>query len=403
MVRVRTLQQNCFLRSSPVITNKRNTAHYFHLCFTCLFLLLTASLSQAVVTLSLPNGVSYTFDNKGSELKKRSYKYISASETSETSESQDAIHLTLDKQQGLIRYSYGQTSHSKTARGDLYITLVVPAGEEMPVKTLGVQYLKSDSEFDDDIPETLSLVEGVAFSEIQPGSLGCNVPATEPRMLKPAGSAQSTLPSFEISTKAKSHVLWSKVNDICFDELEFHSPVLQLDSGSFPFQTQNVTPQESATLVFHFVPSDGSSASIVVHSCTGATATATGNRLLGVDDLNMLSMLDTLDTFVSIVRLGGVPNHEIEAIKSGPNTDYEKSYKLLLAIHQQKGDEFTSEYFAELCERVGKGTLASRVRTGKLEVTLEDQDLQAEMSTIGQYIDAEYCGKTGHEYGVYTA
>ena len=374
MPRVQALQQSCILK--------------LYLQTACLFILLLTGLSHAV-KLSLPHDVSYTFESGKSTLKKHSYSHM------DMRKDKDETQLTLEKQrqQGFVRYVYGDNKKfNREARGDLYITVVVPADDQATAKSVGVRYFKDGVSCYDEMPESTSLVKNVTFSEEQIGSLESRVQMSEPQTLAPVKKegTKKKLP-MEVKTAAKSHVLWSKVSDVQFEDLELGAPKLMLESGIFQFKTDGVVPLEPVTLVLHFIPSDDSPASLVIHSCTGSSAAVSaegGDRELEDHDLNDLSVLDTLDTFVTIARQAGITDADIKTVRATNAVDHDKSLDLLQRIKQKLGDGFTSEYLAGLCEKVSKGTLANRIRTGALTVTIEDQDLQTEMSTMGQFITA---------------
>ena len=372
--------QHSILQMHSSLARKSEMPKSVCLYVICLLLLFITSQSYAAFKLFLPNNLSYLVENGSNSLNEHAFKDISADNKA------GGIRLNLEGQQGFKRYTYGHTLNQK-AKGNLYITAVMPADDTAPLRKLGVRYFREnlDDKSYDRVPTSIPLLKDVKFNEIQVGSLGSNVSVSAPGVFTPAESSQCEQP-FELSIAAKSHVLWSEVRDVCFGDLDFSSPALLLDRGELSFKQRSSVAQESATLVLHFIPSDDSAASIVIHSSAGSVAAGGDNQVLDVMDITQIALLDTVQTFAEIARHAGVQEVDIISAQRRATGDSDQGFQILQTILQEKGDQFTSGYLALLCERANKKALATRIRTGNLSVSIEDQELQAQMSSIGQFI-----------------
>ena len=292
-----------------------------------------------------------------------------------------------------LRSSGHQQSGQKSEKGTLYLNLISipPKGEELSPasRILGIACMKPNNTlpgFPTLAAETMRLTTAMGGRIVGHGQ-ACS--SEEPIINQDQDSFQAAL-----SVPDGGYALIMKIEDIDYSTIDFTSPTLIVDEKNYPLTHDSSSPTlpESSTLILmYFVPDDQSFHDLHIHMTRASgTASISAGRELTEQDLQHLANLATLDTLVGTIRASGeVTDNQISTIKEqyGANLN-EASFQLLKVLLEKKASNMTAEFLAGLLDSENHRVLADRVRSGKLQLTEQDEAFQAEMVTAGTILGA---------------
>ena len=345
--------------------------------------------------IKLPGDVKYTLQQRFTAQDKKAFSNTSLESSLESSFEQLSIsHSSAPLGYMQLKSSGHQQSGQKSEKGTLYLNLVSipPKGEESSPasRILGIACIKPNITLPD-FPTTLA-AETMRLTTVMGGRIvghGQACSSEEPITNQDQDSFQAAL-----SVPDGGYALIMKIEDIDYSTINFTSPTLIVDEKNYPLTHDSSSPTlpESSTLILmYFVPDDQSFHDLHIHMtrASGTAATSAG-RELTEQDLQHLANLTTFATLAGAIRASGEMNDDqISTIKEQYRANLnEASFQLLKALLEKKASTMTAEFLAGILESEHHPALAERVRSGKLQITAEDSELQMEMASVGKFLDA---------------
>ena len=350
-----------------------------------LFLICLSSSYVPAVVLNLPGGIRYTVsDNiKPEHLRTFSQTHATAGEKDKDQSDQETINVILFNHLGYAKFS--ERKPRPEGEGTLYVSIIATGGES-PATDLGIQLSKSeDTMFNH---PSVAHSKTMTVSKFMGGHIAGHVVPTESgsRLAFQDQEPMITLPS----ASDKSYVFSAKVDDVDYQDLNLLSPTISIQGESFRLShggAMPALPEHNVVVIFHFVPHAGVS-EVSIHMTQPSASSAGSERALTVMDIQDIANLMTFDRLAAVLRKGQIDESFIEQKKASHAANLtEGCVKLLTEEQSRMGDGFTAEYLAGLFEQSGLQSIADRIRTGKIAFSAEDQGLQFEMLTLGEWIN----------------
>ncbi len=355
-----------------------------------LSVLLSALLPSiaGAVKIKLPHGVIFEVDGDFTGQDKKAFSHVTLQETQETQEGQEesgTLEISHAPQHPLGYIHLGPAGHRKE-RGTLYLSLVSGYPESDETKTtmeMGIDITQPGGVVM--VTPTLTTDEMVITQLMGGHIIGQPQTATASTSITHAGVSKPSL------TVPRGHVFSMKFENIYHEEINFISPVLIIDGQKYPIVHGAGSPSlpESNTLILmYFKPCDSAPHEFHLHvTRPSVTAGKSAARELTETDLQQLADITTVDTITALLRTHGLlDDNTISTIKDQHNNPCEASFQLLKQVLYKTGN-ITSDYLAEKLEKISLNSLANRVRTGQLQLTEKDDELQAEMASVGKFLD----------------
>ena len=369
----------------------------------CASSLVFAAHRGAEVTFELPGGGSYTIPKshlKPEHLRALSHtsavsgnsseKDASKEENVKTEEAEDekesdqssktTINVKLSGTMGYSKFCEQKTRPQGT--GTFYVTLIA-TGDECIASDIGIQLSKG---------EETQFTHPVVLNE-KTMSISANMAGHVAGHVSVAESGTKTSfpkgPTVDLLTQ-KGYVFAAKIDDVEYDELNLLSPTINIQGQNFKLThggTVPPLPELDLAVILHFVPAKGTD-EISIHMTRAAASTSAADRELTTVDIQDLANLMTFDRLAAVLRHGKLDDAIISQKRSAHASNLtEGCVQLLTELQSKEGADFTSEYLAGLFEQEHLNAIAERIRTGKIALSAEDQDLQLEMLSLGAWID----------------